>query len=346
MIRHKDKAKLIKLEAPKEFLQRKKYFKNDSLSHARENRFAYSVPVNIDLISESSQQRTNDTIRFSTTLVAENASNISVGFSKFDLMEGDVLSIFTNRELTDSITSNQNNENKIWATRVYQGDTLTFVLTSVSQKTQSKLVISKVNFGYKPFGADFGNIGASEPCHRNAICPEGNGWNNERNSVAMIVANGIERCTGVLVMNSCNTNIPYVLTANHCLDAGNVPNWVFQFQTLSTDCNTNVGWREDVQFNGCILRANNGATDFALLQLNQTPPVNSGIFYSGWSRQTGSITSTTVLHHPAGDLMKISRDNAAPTSLTSSGVSVWQIDQDLGRLESGSSGAPYYNQNH
>lgn len=210
------------------------------------------------------------------------------------------------------------------------------------------LKICNVNFGYKKFGVqfDFANPGASEPCHINANCRAGDNWNNEKNSVAMIVVNGVIQCTGSLIMNTCNTNTPYFLTANHCLEAGNVPNWVFQFQTLSTDCETNVGWREDIQFNGCVLRANNGASDFALLQLNTTPAANSGLFYSGWSRQTNGNTSTTILHHPAGDLMKISVDNQPPVAMNSLGVDVWQIDQDLGRLQGGSSGAPYYNQNH
>lgn len=206
--------------------------------------------------------------------------------------------------------------------------------------------ISKVNFGYKPFGPDFGNIGASANCHRNVNCPEGNGWDNEKNSVAMIVANGLAQCTGALIMNTCNTNIPYLLTANHCLSAGNVPNWVFQFQTWSTTCDGNVGWREDIQFNGCQLRANSAASDFALLQMNIIPPANSGINYSGWSRQTNGITSTTVLHHPAGDLMKIARDINAPITITASGADCWQLDLDLGRVEGGSSGGPYFNQNH
>lgn len=288
-------------------------------------------------------------LNYSLSINAIDAMNLSLQFSEFKLPKSAVLSIYNKNELTDSITSSENNENNIWATRVYQGNILSIVLKiPSSEKEQVLLKIGTVNFGYKNFGVlfDFANPGASEPCHINANCPTGNNWNNEKNSVAMIVANGIIQCTGSLIMNTCNTNTPYFLTANHCLDAGNIPNWVFQFQTLSTDCDTNTGWREDIQFNGCTLRANNAATDFALLQLNTTPLPNSGIFYSGWSRQTTGNASTTILHHPAGDLMKISRDIDAPTALTSLGVDVWQLDLDLGRLQRGSSGAPYYNQNH
>lgn len=342
----KEGSKIYKIEAPVGFYELKE--KNRKIKD-EDIQFALPIKQKIDFLKEAVQEINGEQLTYSLTINATDALNLSLQFSEFQIPKDALLSIYTKHELTDSITANENNENNIWATRVYQGSNLTLVLkTSYKEKENVRLQIGSINFGYKNFGVlvDFGNPGASEPCHINANCPAGNNWDNEKNSVAMIVANGIIQCTGSLVMNTCNINTPYFLTANHCLNAGNVPNWVFQFQTLSTDCATNTGWREDIQFNGCTLRANNAASDFALLQLNTTPPANSGIFYSGWSRQTTGNTSTTVLHHPAGDLMKISVDNGTPTLLTSLGVDVWQIDQDLGRLQGGSSGAPYYNQNH
>jgi V8-like Glu-specific endopeptidase len=294
-------------------------------------------------------EKEEDFIKYSLTIYAREALNMSLQFNKFKLPNGAILSLYTKNELTDSISANENNVNNVWATRVYQGSKLSIILrVPYSLEKQVELNIGSVNFGYKNFGIlyDFGNIGASANCHINANCPAGNGWDNEKNSIAMIVVNGVEQCTGSLIMNACNTRIPYILTASHCLGAGNVPNWVFQFQTLSTNCATNIGWREDIQFNGCTLKANNAATDFALLQLNTTPLPSSGLFYSGWSRQATNITSTTILHHPQGDLMKIARDNNAPIALNSINTDVWQLDLDLGRVEGGSSGAPYYNQNH
>ena len=146
-------------------------------------------------------------------------------------------------------------------------------------------------------------------------------------------------------MNTCNTRTPYLLTADHCLDA-NVANWVFQFQYLSATCTPNSGYSVDIQFNGCTLRANSAATDFALLELNQTPSSSSGLHYAGWNRNTSGITQTTILHHPDGDLMKITRDNDAPTTTTVAGTDVWELTLDAGATEGGSSGGPYFDQNH
>ena len=181
----------------------------------------------------------------------------------------------------------------------------------------------------------------------NVLCPAGNGWQNERNSVALIVSGINEICTGTLVMNTCGNNIPYLLTANHCLNSS-VSNWVFQFQTWSTDCNTNIGWREDVQFNGCQLRANNEATDFALVELNQTPLVNSGLTYSGWTRDPNPAITTTGIHHPSGDLMKICHDFQSPVSVSWFGGASnhWRAIFDQGIVQHGSSGSTLYDENH
>ncbi len=334
------------IEAPKEFYILKAK-KNDD----EEMKFAFPVKTNFDFIKNAKRENETGMQKYSLTINAKDALNISLKFSEFKLPKSAVLSIFNEHEVTDSITANENNENNIWATRVYQGNNLSIVLKMPSgEKENPRLEIGVVNFGYKNFGTlfDFGNIGLSAGCEINANCPAGAGWDNEKNSIAMIVVDGIEQCTGSLLMNTCSNNIPYVLTANHCLAAGNIPNWVFQFQTLSSDCVANIGWREDIQFNGCTLRANNATTDFALLQLNNAPLPNSGLFYSGWSRQTAGINSVTILHHPQGDLMKVSRDINAPVALNDivTGVDCWFLNLDNGIVEGGSSGGPYYNQNH
>ncbi|MEO8399460.1 MAG: serine protease, partial [Ignavibacteriaceae bacterium] len=182
------------------------------------------------------------------------------------------------------------------------------------------------------------------------LCPTGNGWQNERNSVALIIANG-HASTGALMRNTCNTNTPYFLTANHVYDdaGGNVSSWVFQFQYWSATCTPNSGWHEDIQFTGSILRARNAESDFALLQLNQTPATNSGIQYAGWNRSGNAANTATCIHHPRGDLMKISSTNSPVSPVSWMGgatLSHWQAIFNQGIVQPGSSGAPLFDQNH
>ncbi|MCO5247831.1 MAG: serine protease [Chitinophagales bacterium] len=347
-------SKEIILDAPKEFKSLRSKEKDDN-----DNRFAVSLANNINLIEQAEKFEDENYKVYILKVVAKDALNISLEFGNFYLSENAILAIYNEKELTDSITSKENNENNIWATRVYQGNTLNIVLkTPLYENEVSKISISKVNFGYKEYGTKYGEVGSSGACQINVNCPLGNGWNNEKNSVALIVANGTVWCTGALVMNTCGTNIPYLLTANHCLQAGNEVNWVFQFQFWSSTCTPNSGWTEDIQFNGCKLRANNTSSDFALLELNQTPPTNSGINYAGWSRSTTPANNATAIHHPSGDLMKISRANNPVVVASAFGTTNqhWRADwspQNNGAgqtvtpvTEGGSSGSPLFDQNH
>lgn len=312
------------------------------------NKFAVPVIVDYDLMQLAQKAVDNNTINYNLKIIANKALNLSLSFSEFKLSKNSILSISTDFEVTDSITSKENNSRQIWASRVYQGNFIYLTLSiPESELHLTKIKIDQVNFGFTAVGGGFfGNPGQSATCNINVLCPQGNGWENERNSVALIVSGGGEICTGTLVMNTCGSNIPYLLTANHCLNS-NVQNWVFQFQTWSNTCNPNGTFREDVQFNGCQLRANNAATDFALVELNQTPPANSGINYSGWDRTNTPATSGSSIHHPQGDLMKISLYNQQAISVPwfSGASNHWRVSFNQGIVQQGSSGSALYNQN-
>lgn len=341
---------LKKIVANEEFRRLLSRQKDNTQTIEYKDKFAIPVSTYINLLKEAKATTTKSHIIYTLTVDAESALNISAQFSQFRLSPGAVLSIFTQSEITDSITANQNNAADYWSTRVYQGNTLTFLLNiPIAEKGKTTLIIDQIRFGYKKIGTDyFGNSGASADCNINVACPAGVGWENERNSVALIVASGTEIGTGALIMNTCNTNIPYLLTANH-LPKTNLSNWVFQFQTWSSTCALpNTGWTEDIQFNGCQLRANDAASDFTLVELNTVPPANSGITYSGWNRGNIPATSTTGIHHPSGDLMKISHEFDAATAVAWQGgpTDHWQVTFDQGIVQHGSSGSPLYDQNH
>lgn len=210
-------------------------------------------------------------------------------------------------------------------------------------------------YGYKNV-YQVGNFGLSAACEINVVCPLGNGWENERNSVALgISGNGTGLFSGSLIMNTCATNRPYFLTANHVYEQAppvrDVTGWRFTFQAWSSTC-PNPGINSDgVTYNGSAYRANWAGSDFCLVELNTTPPANSGINYAGWNRNTAGITQTTIIHHPMGDVMKITRDNDAPVAVVHpdiNNLNCWRliVENGNGATEGGSSGSPYFDQNH
>ncbi|MBS1579755.1 MAG: hypothetical protein JST29_08970 [Bacteroidetes bacterium] len=210
-----------------------------------------------------------------------------MGFDQFHLPKGTELYVYNkNGEMiTGPITEAENNKNNFWRTLPYKGENITidFKLPT-SKRLLLKLHVSSVAYGYKSLYVS--NFGASSSCNINVVCPEGTGWESERNSVALITdGSGRFLFSGALINNTCTLNIPYLLTANHCyIDAPNVSQWQFTFQAWSATCtpsqNTN-----GVTFNGSTLKANYAGSDFCLVQLNQIPAANSGISYSGWSKQ-------------------------------------------------------------
>lgn len=207
-----------------------------------------------------------------------------------------------------------------------------------------------------------GGFGQSGACNINVLCPLGNGWEPERNSVALgLSGDGTGRFSGSMIMNTCGTNRPFFLTANHVYNLAtpvqNVSGWRFTFQAWSPTCTPSQN-SDGVTYNGSTLRANWANSDFCLVELNTTPPTNSGINYAGWTRSTTPAQNATGIHHPRGDVMKISRANntVTRTGYYTSGTTYWQANwspQNNGAgqtvtavTERGSSGSPLFDQNH
>ncbi len=202
-------------------------------------------------------------------------------------------------------------------------------------------------------------LGESQACEVNINCPEGSQWQTEKQSVAKIVfTSGLSQylCTGALVANTAMNREPYFLTANHCISSDNeAESAVFYFNYESTDCEgLNILQGETVSGSALIATGQDGTQDhldFTLLRLSATPPYSYNPYFAGWSRISDpqAIDSSICIHHPAGDIKKISKDLDNPGIGTFTGYDAnthWQIYAwDLGTTEGGSSGSPLFDQN-
>lgn len=333
----------------------------DSLGlYAKGYRFAEPIAVDVDVLKLADWAVRGDSIYGKISIYSEGATSLSINFSSFFLPDLSEVFIYSpNGTVAGPITSNENNKSSTWATPVFGGNFLTIeIKMPLKYKEQLKLTASNVAYGYrkvdsaKAFG--FGNSGSCL-VNNNVVCPVGNGWQNLRNSVCMLLdANGSAFCSGSMINNLCNDNTPYVLTANHCF-AGNPSQWRFVFQYWSPNCNPSQDDNNYLMYFGATFRSSNGASDFQLVQLNQQPPANSGIVFAGWDRTTGPATSGASIHHPKGDVMKISTFNTAVTrednfvwpdgTFAGPGNQHWIVAWNNGVTERGSSGSPLFNQN-
>ncbi len=209
------------------------------------------------------------------------------------------------------------------------------------------LHIHQVTHGYRDVFKYARGLGDSGSCNNNVVCPEGTPWADQIRSVAMIVVSGSGICTGTLINNCASNGTPYFLTANHCLPGNlNVSTWVFRFNWNSPTCTPTTNGPTNQTVSGATLLTNSAGSDVALLQLSSAPPAAYNVYYSGWDRSGTAPTNATCIHHPQGDIKKISFENNAATTATYGSAACWRIAAwDDGTTEPGSSGSGLWDQN-
>ena len=282
------------------------------------------------------------------------ARTINFVFSQYHLVKGSSLFIWSaNREeFIGSFNEKNNTEANVLGTTIIAADKVVLELhVPMSRINEVQLEVGKIVHGYRPvlmshFDENRGPYGTSGACNNGINCPVGADWQVEKRAVALILDGGFASCTGALVNNTANDGTPYFLTANHCY-GNTTTSWVFVFNHEATTCTGTTGPTNQT-VSGCTLRAKNAGSDFCLVELSSIPPASYNVQYSGWDASDANTVSAAIgIHHPSGDLKKISFENDAPTQGTWSGAQTWDVAQwDDGITEPGSSGSPLFDQNH
>ncbi len=229
---------------------------------------------------------------------------------------------------------------------------------------------------YRVFGAKDGDTGygASQSCMINVNCSEGDNWRVQQKGVARMQCWSMEDgqvfagwCSGTLVNNTMGDGTAYFLTANHCADGTPSSYWnyfefYFHYECPYCNCTSEPG---AITYTGCTKVANSpiqGGSDFLLVKLknaNWSKLKNDGLVLNGWSKSASASTSGVSIHHPAGDVKKISTYTQTLTSgefhSSSTGEAgatnaYWIVPwahttHGTSVTEGGSSGSPLFNQN-
>lgn len=284
------------------------------------------------------------------------AYSINLLYSRYRLPEGAGLHIYNEDRsmVIGSFTARNNKEHGKFASAPVRGDVCILeYFEPADVRGLGEITISRVVHAYKDI-FDFNvtksvmDFGGSGSCNNNVNCPEGDPWQDEKQSVALILTSGGYRlCSGALVNNTRQDGTPYFLTANHCL--GSAESWVFMFNYESPNCD-NIDGPTWYTVSGSTPLAGHASSDFALLLLDEQPPDSYFVYYAGWSNEDVASQSSTGIHHPRGDIKKISFDHDSVTSadyLETSGTTHWRVGQwEDGTTEPGSSGSPLFDQNH
>lgn len=323
-------------------------------------RFAKSFIVDYNLNNSGTWEELSDGSKiWRLGIYSRGAYSLNVIFKEFYIPEGSSLYIFnTDRShFIGGYNSLNNNVNEIMATEPVFGDYIIIEYSIPSGNiSNAKLTIGKISHDYrgifsKPEVKDE-SYGTSGSCNVDINCIEGNNWQQIKHSTTRIIIDGSKLCSGALINNTKNDATPYCLTANHCINTNQEAIVsVFYFNYESPFCDGIDGYiSQTISGAELVATAPDHSLDFTLLKFNDNVPLNFNPYFSGWNRSANAAQNSVSIHHPSGDVKKISIDENAPLTgdygSTYDQNSHWQIlDWELGTTEGGSSGAPLFDQN-
>jgi hypothetical protein len=311
-----------------------------------------------------------------TRIQAKDAKGVVLYFSNFRIPTGAKLYVYSvdKKEVLGGFTSENNQMSGQFALGpIYSDDVIVEYFEPARVAGQGQFTINGIGNMYR-FVKTTENFGDSDPCEVNVNCtPEGTGKTQQRDAVARIlvrVGSSAGWCSGAMVNNALQNCDRYFLTALHCAlgtqgvnssiaSAADFGQWIFYFNYQATGCTspTTQGTLANQALTGCTMRAHsNGGgggsgSDFLLLEISNTIPSSYNVFFAGWNAGTAATTGGYGIHHPAGDIKKVSAFSAttATSGWNGSGLSShWSLSwiattNGHGVTEGGSSGSPLFN---
>lgn len=287
------------------------------------------------------------------------AYGIQFYFNEYKLPDGASLYIYNEDKtmLLGSFTSFNNPENEEldikFGTQPIRGNSIIIEYFEPNDaEFEGELSIINIIHVFDNLFEKSGPNGLSAPCMIDVNCPEGFGWGNEKKSVALILYyNSQDRlaalCSGALINNTEDDGRPLFLSANHCTTgvgaAYNYSTWVFLFNHEMLNCDGSI-YNYGNSTYGSTLLANGTISDYLLLELNTSSGIlaSYGACFAGWTLTEDPQGSFVGIHHPSGDVKKISGAN----NIIDYSNNYWHIDWDFGSTQNGSSGSPLFENNH
>jgi hypothetical protein len=205
------------------------------------------------------------------------------------------------------------------------------------------------------------NSRASEFCEVDVNCPEGADWVPQRDAVVRLLindGNGQGLCSGSIVNTTARDCRNYLLTALHCGEGVSDAEWLqctVRFKYQKSGCGTGSSPSTSNRVGVFHLAdsndgGGNSGSDFLLLEMEDSPPASYNVFYAGWDSRANTPADVVCIHHPAGDVKKISTATNISSGTWGAPGYHWRVtwmatETNHGVTEGGSSGSPIFNEN-
>ncbi len=306
----------------------------------------------------------------------------AIGFSSdnFYLPKGAEFYLYNSdhSKILGAYTSDNNSDNGIFATEYVYGEDMIieyYQPKGIAEKAQIEL--SEFVYFYRPvihfeeqnelFVEDneestdgitrkFRDSGS---CNVNINCSEGNNYQDVKKAVVRIQVRGgysYYACTGTLVNTTNNSKEPYILSAGHCITYSSTSDFnyfVFYFNYEASGCSTPNSEPTYTSYTGCTRLAydntyGDNGSDYLLMKLKTSITSSLNPYFAGWSRSTTAPSNGVCIHHPSGDIKKISTFTQKPTAEETYTSTHWRVywaqtTNGFGIVEGGSSGSGLFN---
>ncbi len=341
-------------------------------------RVGVDVPVNLSIENNGQWDVLPGGGRIWRAIIrCKDARGIGLSYSKLRLPKGSDLFVYSPDQsfVIGAITQNEI-QGQSFTTRPLKGDELVIEYFEPAGVYEHAVIdISGIIYMYRGFenqAAKSVESVSSGSCEINVNCEEGKNWLKQKQGVVKILTqitdttNGKIRvshffCSGVLLNNTAQDFGGLMLTAGHCLEgstgtdalATDYSHWVFYFQYESVNCSPTITPSEltvvGTQKLATSATLPDIGSDFLLLKSLNDIPAKYNPFYCGWDAGNGNSSSGVCIHHPDGDVKKISTYSSplisgswGSTPNTHWAVKWVATKNGYGVTEGGSSGAPLF----
>lgn len=338
--------------------------KSKDCSECKNSTFGKGIKVNIDITkNQYSFIDSNNNKIWLFEIKSDSAFGYQLFFSKFQVPKEGKLYIYSKDRsfilgYFDSDNRKFSSKNNIeFGIQAIPSNKIVIEYSVPKNIDPGTLIVSDVVYIFDPIFKS-GPFGQSGNCNINVKCPLGNGWEKEANSIGLITYYNNQSllsslCTGALINNTEEDGRPLFLTARHCIEDPTLdlnPNlWHIIFnhrtQLCSSDGSELYTWSGNSINGATILTSDlqgSPKNDALLLELHASKItlVDYELCLSGWSKNESQPNNKYTIHHPSGDVQKISMGNSTLNG------NYYDVQWQNGTTEGGSSGAPLFNNNH
>ncbi|RUS14217.1 trypsin-like cysteine/serine peptidase domain-containing protein [Endogone sp. FLAS-F59071] len=268
------------------------------------------------------------------------ALSLSLVWGDWWLPEGGEVWIYNEEATVGAFSGHISNKpSRKFATAPLPGDTLTIEYYSPYWlKALPHLRISRIVHGYKPFMAPSTLGGPSGSCEIDVACEAGD-WLDQTRAVGVLITQDNQKyCSGAL--------------AHHCAGFHDVSNHLVMFNYQVMQCG---GSDQELAISydtvhGLVEIASFSTSDFHLYEIVEPIPDSYNVYMAGWSALQTPTAPIVGIHHPMGDVKKISFYdgnlsqscwNECPRNMH------WRVERwSKGTTEPGSSGSPLFDSTH